>query len=115
MLLYFIKLRHDWPFKMLGLFFGVSLQTASNYYAQVCLKIHTEFTPRLFYFPKPEEVLEYISAEFKKAFPGVVLIGDGTHRKTDTPELSSLNGLTFCVYKWGCTLQVVFCESFSLW
>ncbi len=74
MLMFFIKIRHDWPDKMLELFFGVSDGTAANYVDEVTEKICESFVPRLFYLPKPEEVVPRIPKKFKDAYPTVFFI-----------------------------------------
>jgi hypothetical protein len=45
MLMFFIKIRHDWPDKMLELFFGVSDGTAANYVDEVTEKIAATVLP----------------------------------------------------------------------
>lgn len=107
MLLYLIRMRHGWPFFMLGVFFGISDESASCYVDEVMRCMVEDFVPRLFYFPTKSEVDPHISKEFKRDFPGVMFIGDGTHLHTGTPENYALNGLSFCVYKWSSTLQFV--------
>lgn len=108
--MWLLKQRHDWPDTMLGVFFGLSHTTVSNYCDEIASKFNEEFVPRIFYFPSKEEVEPYIPKDFKAAFPNVFLMGDGTHGMVDTPSLKSLNGLTFCVYKWGTTFQIVLCK-----
>jgi hypothetical protein len=108
--MWLLKQRHNWPDTMLGVFFGLSHTTVSNYCDEIGAKFNDEFVPRIFYLPSKAEVEPYISREFKAAFPNVFLMGDGTHGMVDTPTLKSLNGLTFCVYKWGTTFQIVLCK-----
>jgi hypothetical protein len=110
-LLYFIQKRHGWSDYMLGIFFGVSDQSISNYVDEVASKVHGKFVPRLFFLPTPAEVTPYIPAEVRRLFPHALLIGDATHFYVDTPTKYSLNGLTFCVYKWDTTAQIVLCKA----
>ena len=109
-LMWLVKQRHSWPYEMLGVIFGVSETTASDYCDEVAANFNNGFVPRLFFFPSKAEVDRYIPADFKAAFPGVYFIGDGTHGKVDVPSLKALNGLTFCVYKSGTTFQIVLCK-----
>jgi hypothetical protein len=115
--MFFIKIRHDWPDKMLELFFGVSDGTAANYVdevtekmCEVTEKICESFVPRLFYLPKPEGVVPRIPQKFRDAYPTVFFIGDATHKTVPVPENASHNSLAFCVYKWVTTVQMVFCK-----
>ncbi len=110
-LMYFIQMRHSWSDYMLGVFFGVSNQSSSNYIDEVALKMQEKFVPRLFFLPTPQEVRPYIPQEVTKLFPDALLIGDATHFYVDTPTKYSLNGLTFCVYKWDTTAQIVLCKA----
>ena len=110
MLMFFIKTRHDWPDKMLELFFGISDGTAANYVDEVTDKMCEAFVPRLFFLPRPEEVIPRIPKKFKDAYPTVRFIGDATHKSVPVPENASHNSLAFCVYKWGTTVQMVFCK-----
>ncbi len=64
---------------MLGVFFGVSDQSISNYVDEVALKVHEKFVPRLFFLPTPEEVRPYVPPEVARLFPDALLIGDATH------------------------------------
>jgi hypothetical protein len=109
--MYFIQKRHSWSDYMLGVFFGVSHHTISNYVDEVALKVHEKFVPRLFFLPTPEEVRPYIPPEVARLFSDALLIGDATHFFVDTPIKYSLNGLTFCVYKWDTTAQIVLCKA----
>ena len=109
--MYFIQMRHSWSDYMLGVFFGVSGQSTSNYIDEVALKMQEKFVPRLFFLPTPQEVRPYIPQEVTKLFPDALLIGDATHFYVDTPTKYSLNGLTFCVYKWDTTAQIVLCKA----
>lgn len=109
-ILYFIQKRHNWPDRMLGVFFGVSPQTVHNTVEEVTSKIVEHFVPRLFFLPSPEEVLPFIPLDVKTAFPKALFAGDATHIKTPVPEKYSLNSLSFCVYKWSPTAQFVLCK-----
>ena len=44
-LMYFIQMRHSWSDYMLGVFFGVSNQSSSNYIDEVALKMQEKFVP----------------------------------------------------------------------
>ena len=66
--MYFIQMRHSWSHYMLGVFFGVSHHTISNYIDQVALKMQEKFVPRLFFLPTPQEVRPYIPPEVTKFF-----------------------------------------------
>jgi hypothetical protein len=105
--LFFIRLRHNWSFYMLSIFFGVAEQSASNYFEEVLHILQEEFVPRLFFFPTRDEVEPHIPNDFKTAFPGVFFIGDGVLIRTGTSENFALNSLTFCIYKWHPGLQLV--------
>ena len=87
--------------------FGVSDRSASNYSLEVENSFKQHFLPRLFFLPTPTEIDPYIPQRFKDAFPNVKFIGDGTHVAAQTPEQFSTNGLTFCIYKWGTTWQII--------
>lgn len=114
-LLFYLQLRHGWPDQLLGVLFGVSDRTVSNYVDEVAIKIEEKFVPRLFYLPPASNVRECVPKDFVEQYPDVLLIGDATHIRVDTPELFSLNGLTFCVYKWGTTVQFVACKCALIW
>ena len=43
--MYFIQMRHGWSDYMLGVFFGVSHHTISNYIDEVALKMQEKFVP----------------------------------------------------------------------
>jgi len=62
---------------------------------------------RLFYLPYVEDIDQYIPERFKKRFPDAKLIGDGAHFPGQTPLRFSFNSLTFCIYKWGTTWQLI--------
>ena|SRR3990167_3128588 len=109
-LLYFIRARWKWPFRMLGLMFGVSDRCASNYYYKVLTIVLEHFSPRLFYLPNASETIKYIPDRFKSKFPNTLLVGDGFHVSCMTPEDFALQGLSFSIYKWDSTMQLIICE-----
>lgn len=98
---------------MLGVMFGVSDETAKKYHFEVLDVYMESIVPRLFYLPLEKDMKRYIPARFAQRFPNARLIGDGTHFTIDNPQCFALQGLTFSVYKWGNTFQMVLCK-FSL-
>ena len=112
--IFLVKKRHDWSYKALGYLFGVSDESASNYCAEIELSFYDHFVPRLFYFPTKVEVESYLPEAFKNAFPGMWFIVDGVHFEIDVPSNPALGQVTFCVYKWFNSVQMVIGECWSI-
>jgi hypothetical protein len=109
-LLWPLKKRQGFTFIVLGVLFGVSDQSAHNYCAEIHDVFSASFLPRLFYLPHVTEIDPYIPKPFKEAFPNIKIVGDGVHFPAQTPEQFSSNNLTFCIYKWGTTWQIIIRE-----
>jgi hypothetical protein len=109
-LLWLIRKRQSWSYVVLGVMFNVFDQSAQNYYRKIQTVFATKFLPRLFYLPPVAEIDPYIPPEFKASFPNVKIVGDGVHFPALTPEQFSTNNLTFCIYKWGTTWQIILRE-----
>lgn len=109
-LMFLIKWRWDWSYKMLAYLFGVSEPSATSYVSEVAENFYQNFAGRLFYLPTLSEIEPHIPARFKERFPGVWGIGDGTHWRIGVPENFALQSLTFSVYKWSNTFQLVLCK-----
>jgi len=106
-LMWLIKKRQSWSYVVLGVMFSVSWKSASNYCDEIQSIFVETFLGRLFYLPYAEDIEQYIPEGFKKRFPDAKLVGDGAHFPAQTPLRFSYNSLTFCIYKWGTTWQLI--------
>jgi hypothetical protein len=111
-LMWLVKKRQAWSYVVLGVMFDVSWKSASNYCEEIQSVFVGTLLGRLFYLPYAEDIEQYIPEHFRKRFPDAKLIGDGAHFPGQTPLRFSYNGLTFCIYKWGTTWQLILSKQF---
>ena len=106
--LWLVKMRHNTPYQALELYFGVSKDTALNYFWEVRSAFHKDVVDLLFFFPTEGEVRANTPSEFAASYPNVRFIVDGLPLKTKLPENFALNRLAWSSYKhYPCFLFVV--------
>lgn len=106
-LLWLVKTRHSTPYQALEMFFGVSKDTARNYFKEVRSAFCKDVLDRLFYFPTKAEVVKGTPRDFAQSFPNIRFILDGIPLKTKLPQNFALNRLAWSSYKhYPCFLLV---------
>lgn len=107
-LLFLIRTWRRIPFEGLGILFGISHTSASNYYYETVDIFHETLVPRLLHPLSGSEIDAMTPADFKEDLPGARLIFDGTGFKMKSKENVLLSRLLYSAYHKQHEGQIVF-------
>jgi hypothetical protein len=112
LLLFLFRMWRKVPFEGLGLLFGVSTTTCSNYFEEIVDAFAEFLTGRLLYPRSGDEIDRMAPENFKRDLPGARLIFDGTGFPMQSKENVLLRRLLFSAYHKDYEGQVLFGKYF---
>ncbi len=71
--MFLMRMRRRVPFEGLGILFGISKQSASNYYGEILKVFHEDVMPRLLHPFSGAEIDKMSSVGIKRDLPGAVV------------------------------------------
>lgn len=108
LVMFLYRMRHGWPFELMGHLFGVDKGTVSNYEKNMRTIFLESICPLLF-FPQSKQLIEKnLPKGFRNDFKDALLIVDALPLRIKSPELFLHNRLSWSVYKhMNCFLVVI--------
>jgi hypothetical protein len=109
-LLFLMRMRRDTTFEGLGVYFGVAVSTAHDYYLEMLSVAHSVLVPLLFCPLKAAQIRTMIPKDFARDLPGCLVIFDLTGFALNSKENVLLSRLLYSAYHHRSETGVLFGE-----
>ena len=97
-LLFLMRMRRAFPFRVLGALFGISKDTAKNYFDEIRQLFADNVTGTLLHPLNRDELLGLASDKFKEDLPAALLVWDGTGFQRKDKENVAMSRLLYSAY-----------------